>query len=52
MINKKDIANIMNVINDAINDMGYVAVGYENIHRSLNIIIEPNNLVEDENDKT
>ena len=48
MINKEDIANIMNAINDAINDLGYVAVGYENIHRFLNIIIEPNNTVEEE----
>ena len=52
MINKEDIANIMNAINDAINDLGYVAVGYENTHMFLNIIIEPNNPVEEENDKT
>lgn len=52
VINKKDIANIMNAINDAINDLGYVAVGYENTHTFLNIIVEPNNPVEDENDKT
>ena len=52
MINKKDIANIMNAINDAINDLGYVAVGYENTRIFLNIIIERNNLVEEENDKT
>ena len=48
MINKKDIANIMNAINDAINDFGYIAVGYENIHRFLNVIIVPNNTVEEE----
>ena len=48
MINKKDIANIMNAINDAINDLGYVAVGYENIHRFLNVIIVPNNTAEEE----
>ena len=52
MINQEAIASIMNVINDAINDLGYVAVGYENTRMSLNIIIEPNNLVEEENDKT
>lgn len=52
MINQEAIANIMNAINDAINDLGYVVVGYENIHRFLNIIIVPNSSVEDENDKT
>lgn len=52
MINQEVIANIMNAINDAINDFGYVAVGYENTNTFLNIIIEPNNLMEDENDKT
>lgn len=50
MINQEVIANIMNTINDAINSLGYVAVGYENTHTSLNIIIEANNLVEEEND--
>lgn len=48
MINQEDIARIMNAINDAINGMGYVAVGYENTHMFLNIIIEPNNLVKEE----
>lgn len=43
MINKEDIANIMNAINDAINNLGYVAIGYENTNTFLNIIIEPNN---------
>ena len=52
MINQEVIANIMNAINDAINDLGYVAVGYENTRMFLNIIIEPNNLMEEENDKT
>ena len=52
MINQEDIATIMNAINDAINDLGYVAVGYENTHMFLNIVIERNNLVEEENDKT
>ncbi len=47
MINKEDIANIMNTINVAINDLGYVAVGYENIHMFLNVIIVPNNTVEE-----
>lgn len=48
MIKKEDIASIMNAINDAINDLGYVTVGYENIHRFLNVIIVPNNTVEEE----
>lgn len=48
MINQEVIANIMNAINDAINDLGYVAVGYDNTHMSLNVIIEPNNSVEEE----
>ncbi len=52
MISKKDIANIMNAINDTINDLGYVAIGYENTHTFLNIIVEPNNLVEEENNET
>lgn len=48
MINQEVIANIMNAVNDAISDLGYVAVGYDNAHMFLNIIIEPNNLVEEE----
>ena len=48
MINQEVIANIMNAVNGAINDLGYVAVGYDNTHMFLNIIIEPNNLVEEE----
>ena len=48
MINQEAIANIMNAVNDAINDLGYVAVGYENTHTFLNIIIEHNDLVEEE----
>lgn len=52
MINQEVIASIMNTINDAINDMGYVAIGYENTRMFLNIIIELNNPVEEENDKT
>ena len=52
MINQEAIANIMNAINDAINDLGYVVVGYENTRMFLNIIIEPNNPVEEKNDKT
>ena len=48
MISQEVIANIMNAINDEINDLGYVAIGYENTHTSLNIIIEPNNLMEEE----
>lgn len=46
MINQEDIARIMNAINDAIDGIGYVAVGYENTQMFLNIIIEPNNLAE------
>ena len=48
MINQKDIANIMNAINDAINNLGYVAVGYENTKNFLNIVIEHNNLAEEQ----
>lgn len=48
MINQEDIARIMNAINDAINDFGYVAVGYDNINIFLNVIIERNDLVEEE----
>ena len=44
MINQEVIANIMNAINDAINDLGYVAIGYENARTFLNIIIEPNDV--------
>ena len=40
MINQEDIARIMNAVNDAINDLGYVAVGYENTKTFLNIVIE------------
>ena len=50
MINQEAVANIMNAINDAINDLGYVAVGYEKTHTFLNIIVERNDLMEDEND--
>ena len=48
MINQEAIANIMNTINDAINGLGYVAVGYENTNTFLNIIIEPNDVSEEQ----
>lgn len=46
MIKQEDIANIMNAINYAINDFGYVAVGYENTKNFLNIVIEHDGLEE------
>lgn len=48
MINQEDIARIMNTVNDAINNFGYVAVGYENTKTFLNIVIEHDDLVEEE----
>ena len=47
-ISQEVIASIMNGVNNAINDMGYVAVGYENTGTSLNIIIEPDDFLKEE----
>ena len=52
MINKEAIANIMNTINDAINDLGYVAIGYDNTNTFLNIIIEPNDVSEEQTESS
>ena len=52
MINQEDIANIMNAINDAINNLGYVATGYENINTFLNIIIEPNDVSKEQTESS
>ena len=37
---QEDIAEIMNAINLAINDIGYVAVGYDNTDMFLHVLIE------------
>lgn len=47
MINQDDIARIMNAVNDAINDFGYIAVGYENTKTFLNIVIEHDDSTEE-----
>ena len=35
-----DIAEILNTINEALEDLGYVAIGYENDELFLNVLIE------------
>ena len=35
-----DIAKIMNAINEALEDLGYVAIGSENDELFLNVLIE------------
>ena len=37
---QKDIAKIMNAINDALEGIGYVAIGYENDELFLTVLIE------------
>ena len=37
---QKDVAKIMNAINDALEAIGYVAIGYENDELFLNVLIE------------
>lgn len=39
-MNQEDIACIMNAINDAIMELGYIAVGYDNTNTFLNVTIE------------
>ena len=41
-MNQEDIACIMNAINDAISELGYIAVGYDNTNTFLNVTIEHN----------
>lgn len=39
-VKQKDIANIMNRINDALDETKYVAIGYDNTGCWLNVIID------------
>lgn len=39
-VDQKDVAKIMNLINDAIFDEGYVATGYDNSGPFMEVIIE------------
>ena len=37
---QKDVAEIMNVINEALEKLGYVAIGYDNTDVFLHVIID------------
>lgn len=39
-VKMEDVADILNMINDAIEETGYVAVGYDNTGEFLHIIID------------
>ena len=41
-VNQDDISEILNKINDAIEELGYVAVGYDNTGPWLEVIIDKN----------
>ena len=39
-VDQNDVADIMNRINNALYDIGYVAIGYDNSDIFLNVIID------------
>ncbi len=39
-VDQNVVADIMNRINEALNDIGYVAIGYDNSDIFLNVIID------------
>lgn len=39
-VDMKDVAKIMNRINEALDDLGFVAVGYDNTDIFLKVLIE------------
>ena len=39
-VKQEDVARILNAINDAIEDIGYVAVGYDNTKDFLTVLID------------
>ena len=40
LVSQKDIADIMNKINDALEDTEYVAVGYDNQDTFLHVLVD------------
>ena len=39
-VKQEDVARILNAINDAIEDIGYVAVGYDNTKEFLTVLVD------------